>query len=152
MFFLPKAAQRIPHNLCKISAWSAQSFCCHSRKTHGGCINHLCGRGLKCHQTESKRGTRRVDHDYVDLRLKLYQNTEFDGIQSGPQKFESVVGEIYLAPDAKVSCVWSNGLQHRKLPPELCQNNELMEFERVRQNPNLLPTTSTWLLTPRYRA
>ena len=60
---------------------------------------------LQCHQTESKHGTRRVDHDHVDLRLKLYQSIEFDGIRSGPPKFESVAGEIYLAPDAKVSHV-----------------------------------------------
>ena len=112
----------------------------------------LCGRGLKGHQTESKHGTRGVDHDHVDLSLKLYQNTEFDRIQSGPPKFESVAGEIYLAPDTKVSYVVSNGLQHRNLPPELCQNTELMEFEMVCQNPNLLPTTFTWLLAPKYRA
>ena len=34
--FLLKDAQMIPHNLCKISAWSAQPFGGHSRKTHGG--------------------------------------------------------------------------------------------------------------------
>ena len=69
----------------------------------GGASTPLCGRGLKGHQTESKHGTWGVDHDHVDLRLKLYQNTEFDGIQSGPPKFESVAGEIYLDPDTKVS-------------------------------------------------
>ena len=32
--FLPKVAQWVPHNMCKISARSSQRFCRHSRKTH----------------------------------------------------------------------------------------------------------------------
>ena len=87
---------------------------------------------LKCHQTESKHGTRRVDHDDVDLRLKLYQNTELDGIQSSPPKSRSVAGEIHLAPDAKVWCVGSNRLQHRNIPLEFYQKTE---FNGIRKSP-----------------
>ena len=39
--FLPKVAQRMLHKLCKISAWSAQRFGNHIRKTHGGDITPL---------------------------------------------------------------------------------------------------------------
>ena len=43
-----------------------------------------------------------------------------------------MAGEIYLAPDAKVSYVGSNGLQHRNLPLELYQNTE---FDVIRNGP-----------------
>ena len=44
---LPKAAERMPHKLCKISARSAQRFGGNSRKTHGGVSPPpLHGRGL----------------------------------------------------------------------------------------------------------
>ena len=52
---------------------------------------------------------------YYHLRLKLYQNTEFDGIRRGPPKSESVAGDLHLASDAKVLHVGLNGLQHHNL-------------------------------------
>ena len=49
------------------------------------------------------------------LRLKLYQNTEFDGIRRGPPKSESVDCYLFLGPDPKVSYVGSNGPHHCNL-------------------------------------
>ena len=68
-----------------------------------------------------------------NLRLKLYQNTEFDEIWRGPKDPESVAGCLYLAPDTKVSYSESKGYAMViYLWISTCKPN-LTEFKRVRQ-------------------
>ena len=64
------------------------------------------------------------------IRLKPFQNTEFDGIRRGPPKSEFVAFDLHLVFDAKLSYVGLNGLQHRNLHLKLYQNNGFDGFRR----------------------
>ena len=96
-------------------------------------------------------GLREMSLEFTLRAVVFLVFAEFDGIRRGPPKSEPVAGDFYLASDAKVSYIGSNGLDHRNLRLKLHQNTE---FDGIRRGPPKSESsisTPIWLLTPKYR-
>ena len=67
-----------------------------------------------------------------NLRLKVYQVTEFNGIRRGTPESKSVAGDLHLAFDTKVSYFRLKKLKRRNLRLKLYQNTE---FDGIQRGP-----------------